>query len=371
MTLTADQPAKTRKPLITFTRGKRADADTIARSLRALSLHLSMSTSEQIALRTIGEQFKKFDIGHKYIKASIQMEEQGSTLAEALTSIETLPLQSRKLIGSSQSSAQLYGNIEAASRMVSDAKSVKKKLVAALIPSVFNIAMTVLFVSFAVIFIIPKMVDVFGNFSAETPATTLALLAIAEASKWIILIVLVVILVFSLWWAAFGRRSERFRTLMDRFLIKVPYVGEILMLASTSRLFNNLALNLRAGMPETEALESAASGCGNDAIRSVCMKHSKSMIADGALFKDFADSKVFPVSARQMVLASATSYQAIELFEGYAPEYDKESKLMMESFSKTLEPTVGTFTQILLGITILMVMFPMFSIYPSLLEVGN
>lgn len=371
MTLTADNPTKTRKPLITFTRGKRADADTIARSLRALSLHLSMSTSEHVALRTIGEQFKKFDIGHKYMKASTQMEERGITLAEALVSIDTLPLQSRKLIGSSQSSSQLYGNIAAASRMVSDAKGVKKQLISALIPSAFNLAMVIAFVAFAVAFVIPKMIEVFGNFEAETPATTLVLLAIAGTAKWVIIIALAVALVFTLWWVAFGRRSERFRTLMDRVLIKVPYVGEILIYASTSRLFHNLAVNLRAGMPETEALESSASGCGNDAIRAVCMKHAKAMIHDGEVFKNFAESKVFPVSARQMILASATSYQAIELFEGFAPEYDKESKLMMDSFSKTLEPTVGAFTQIILGITILMVMFPMFSIYPALLQIGK
>ncbi|MGP4994567.1 type II secretion system F family protein [Glutamicibacter ardleyensis] len=371
MTATVEEPKTKRKPLITFTRGKRADPDTLARSLRALSLQLSLSTSEHSALRSVGEDFKKYDIGHKYIKASDDMFQNGITLTDALAGIETLPLISRKLIASSQTSSQLYGNIRSASNMVSDAKGVKKRIVSALIPSAFNLAMTLAFLFVAVNFIIPKMIEAFSNFHAETPATTIALLAIAGVLKWVVIAITAGSLLFALWWTAFGRRSERFRTIMDRVLIRVPFIGEILMYSAVSRLFSNLALNLRAGLSEIEALESSASGCGNDAIRAVCTKHTKVMLSEGALFKGFVDSKVFPLSARQLVLASATSHQAIELFEGYAPEYQEESRRMMDSFSKTLEPTVGAFTQIAMGVIILMVMFPIFSIYPAILNIGG
>ncbi|MGP5014505.1 type II secretion system F family protein [Glutamicibacter ardleyensis] len=371
MTAVADKQTTKRKPLITFTMTRKADPETIARCLRALSLQLSMSTSEQTALSTIGEQYRKFDIGRKLTKASNDMVANGTTLSEVLSEVDVIPLISRKLIASSQSTSQLYANIKSASEMVSDAKTVKKRIVSALIPSLFNVGVTLAFMFFAVNVIVPKMITVFSNFHAETPTTTFVLLSVAESLKWVVATIFVASLVFMLWWTAFGRRSERFRTIMDRVLIKVPYIGEILVFSSTSRLFKNLALNLNAGMSETEALKSSASGCGNDALRDVCVKHTKAMFEMGAPFKGFVDSKLFPVSARQLVLASTTSYQAIELFEGLSPEFHQESKMMMDSFSKTLEPVVGIVTQLLLGVTILMVMFPMFQIYPALLNMNN
>ncbi|MGP5262794.1 MULTISPECIES: type II secretion system F family protein [Glutamicibacter] len=371
MTEVAEKPATKRKPFITFTPGRRADTNTIARSLRSLSLQLSLSTSEQTALLTIGEQYRKYDIGHKFIKASNDMVANGTTLSEALASIDMIPLISRQLIASSQNTSQLYANIKSASEMVADSKSVKKRVWGALIPSIFNVAVTLAFMFVAVNFIVPKMIEVFGNFQAETPATTYVLLAVAEVVKWTVATVFIVTLVFMLWWTAFGRRSERFRTIMDKVLIRVPYIGEVLMYSSTGRLFNGLALNLKAGMSETEALKNSASGCGNDAIRSVCMKHTKAMVNEGASFKHFVDSKFFPPGARQLVLASSTSYQAVELFEEFAPSYQNESRLMLETFSETLRPSVNFITQLLLGITIVMVVFPMFQIYPALLDVDS
>lgn len=360
-----------KKPLIVWSEGKKAPPEVIARALRSLTMILSVGGAEAEALSIVGDQFKKYTIGRAFVAASDAMTLEGASMKQALLAEKVLPRNVKQLIGAAQTSTALRENLREAAKIVTESESVRKKLMMNMIQPGLMLGMTIIFLFVSTIVIIPQFATIFDSFGAETPASMLIMVAIADVAKWFIGALIMALLLFAGFWVFYGRRSPRFRTLMDKVLVRVPIVGSILKYSASSRLFQLLAVNLELGLNEPEALVSAASGCGNDALREHCEKHAHSMIENGDKLTDFVRTPLIPEAGAHVIATSPTVQQAINVMREISPEYEEESKMQLESFSRTVDPIVNYVVIGVASVIILMIALPMFDIYTAMMDYGD
>ncbi|OGT54549.1 MAG: type II secretory pathway protein, partial [Gammaproteobacteria bacterium RIFCSPHIGHO2_12_FULL_63_22] len=127
--------------------------------------------------------------------------------------------------------------------------------------------------SILLIWVIPQFEAVFSNFGAELPAFTMMYV---HASRFMV----------TWWWLVFGsiigaifaylavlKRSQRMRELVDRAMLKLPVIGNILHQSAIARFARTLALTFKAGVPLVEALDICAGATGsivyNNAIKKI------------------------------------------------------------------------------------------------------
>src|SRR5699024_6659580 len=103
------------------------------------------------------------------------------------------------------------------------------------------VAVAIIVSAILLVKVVPQFKDVFDGFGAELPAFTLFVIGISEflqSDGWIVLVVGVAIaFVFK----HVHRTSEKFRDSVDRTLLKMPVVGDIIYKSSVARFGRTLA----------------------------------------------------------------------------------------------------------------------------------
>lgn len=359
------------KPLFVWYKGKKSKPELIARALRSLAMVLRVGRSEATALEVVGEQFKRYEVGRALLDAADVMRNHGGNLQAALLAQDVLPRTAKELIDAAGTSSALHRNLVKAAELVGDAVNVRKRLMNQLIQPAFMVGLCVVFLFIATAFIIPGFITVFGQIGADTPTMTVVLMQVAEVIKWVVGSFIVVAVLLGLYWLLLGRKSPKVRAFVDRQMLKIPGVGPVLQLAATARMFQLLSSSLESGQPEPESLKSAVRGCGNDAIREHGEDHAQRMVNEGIPLREVMDSKMFPVAAQKMILSAPSIIQQVEVMKEMAREYEVEAKLELDKVAKTLEPTVNYLVYGMSGLLIIMVMLPMYSMYPAIMDLGE
>ncbi|ACL42098.1 type II secretion system protein (plasmid) [Pseudarthrobacter chlorophenolicus A6] len=352
-------------------KGKKSKPELIARSLRALTMVLRVGESEARALEIVGEQYHKYEIGRAYEHAAKTMREDGAGFKQALMAEEVLPRTVRELIEASHTSTALQKNLQVAATLLGESQNVKKELLMNLIQPGFMMAMCIGLLFTAVTVIIPGFISTFASLGAETPPMTLVILQVAEVTKWALGGVIVAVILFMCYWVTLGRKSERFKIMMDTVSIRIFGIGPIVQLAATSRLFQLLSANLDTGIGEPQSLKSAANGCGNEALKHHCITHAEKMLNDGLPLKDFIKTKLVPSDARNLLGSAPSIRQEIEIMNELAPEYRNEANVQLKTLSKTLDPIINYMVYGVAGLLIVAIVLPMYAIYPALMKLGG
>lgn len=124
-------------------------------------------------------------------------------------------------------------------------------------------------------------------------------------------------------------------------------------------------------MVEPTALEAAAKGCGNEAIKAHCIEHAEKMREEGLPLKTFVDSKLFPISARYMIMAAPSVRQEIEIMTELSPEFRNEADTQVDGFQKAAEPIMTYIVYGVAGLLIVAIVTPMYAMYPALMDFGD
>lgn len=356
-------------PMFVLYKGRKSKPEKIARAIRALTMVLKVGESETRALEIVGEQFSKYEIGKAFTHAAKRMRENGASFKQALMAEEVLPRTVRELVEASQTSQAMQKNLRVAATLIGESQNVKKKLLMNLIQPGFMLALCIVLLFVAVTVIIPNLISSFSMLGTKTPAMTLMVLQAAEITKWVLGAGFVLGFLFAGYWVTMGRKSQKFRVLMDTIALRVWAVGPIVQLSATSRLFQLLSANLTTGIGEPDALRSAANGCGNEAVKYHCVRHAERMIEEGLPLKGFVESSLIPGDARNMLSSAPSVRQEIEIMNELAPEYRAEANVQLETLSKTLDPLVNYLVYGIAGILIIAIVLPMYSMYPDLMNI--
>lgn len=356
-------------PMFVLYKGRKSKPEKIARAIRALTMVLKVGESETRALEIVGEQFAKYEIGKAFTHAAKRMRENGASFKQALMAEEVLPRTVRELVEASQTSQAMQKNLRVAATLIGESQNVKKKLLMNLIQPGFMLALCIVLLFVAVSIIIPNLISSFSMLGTKTPAMTLMVLQASEITKWVLAVGGGLGLLFAGYWVTLGRKSQKFRVMMDTISLRMWAIGPIVQLSATSRLFQLLSANLTTGIGEPEALRSAANGCGNEAVKYHCVRHAKLMIDEGLPLKGFVESSLIPGDARNMLSSAPSVRQEIEIMNELAPEYRAEANVQLETLSKTLDPLVNYLVYGIAGILIIAIVLPMYSMYPDLMNI--
>ena len=141
-------------------------------------------------------------------------------------------------------------------------RSIKGKIKSALFYPMAVIVVATLVVSVMMIFVIPEFKNVFANFGADLPAPTQIVIAMSDyfVDNWYIVFGLLAATIIIL--SSAYRRSEKAQNAMDRFILQVPVIGDVIRKATIARWTRTLSTMFAAGVPLVEALDSVGGASG-------------------------------------------------------------------------------------------------------------
>lgn len=210
------------------------------------------------------------------------------------------------------------------------------------------------------IFVIPQFQDLFSGFGADLPALTQIVINMSKwfQANWYILIGGIVVVIVGI--MQLMRRSIRFAHAVDRLLLKIPVLGDILNKSAIARFARTLSTMFAAGTPLVEAMTSVAGACGNIVYYEATMKMRDEIATGTQVQAAMRDSGIFPNMVIQMVAIGEESGALDQMLGKVADWYEQEVDDAVDSLTSLLEPIIMAVLGVLIGGLVIAMYLPIF-----------
>src|SRR5690606_20645367 len=190
--------------------------------------------------------------------------ESGSALSEA---ISRHPVQFdelyRNLVQAGESAGVLETVLDTVATYKENLEALKGKIKKAMFYPAAVIAVALVVAGMLLVFVIPQFEEMFASFGADLPAFTKLVIAMSDFLLAWWLPSLVFLIAGTVGLVAFYKRSAPFRYTLDKVVLRLPVIGEIMHNSSIARFSRTLAVTFKAGVPLVEALDTVAGATGN------------------------------------------------------------------------------------------------------------
>jgi type IV pilus assembly protein PilC len=264
----------------------------------------------------------------------------GSALSEALEAQgETFP----KIYIASILAGERSGNLDdVLRRYVEYTKAIaglRRKIRSALTYPIMLLCAAFALIAILTTFVIPQFSSLYENMGANLPAITNFVVGVSAAVRaniyWLLPLVIALIAGAFSW-----RRTEQGRRAMDRWVLKIPIVGELVRQMTTAQLSRSLATLLAGGITLVESFQVALGSVANrELLRST--EPALPKIREGKPFTEsLAAAGWVPELALDMIGVGERSGSLREMLDEVAGFYDAETETKLGQLTSLIEPTI-------------------------------
>ncbi len=265
------------------------------------------------------------------------------------------------MVSAGEAAGTLENVLSRLAEMSEKRNNLSNKVKAAMAYPLFMAAVGVAVVVFIFTFIIPGISKIFLEMNRRLPWPTVMLIKISgfiQAYFWLFLIVLGILSAVLILWF----RTAAGRRLWDRYILKCPLFGSLILKISISRFSRTLAVLLASGLAIVEALELSRRVIGNTVMSDV-IKDAKDAISRGqGIAQSLRKKGVFPPIVLHMIAAGEQSGGIEEGLENVADVFDNEVESAIKALTSLLEPVMIIVLGIIVGFIVLSILLPIFDI---------
>lgn len=239
-------------------------------------------------------------------------------------------------------------------------EALKSKVKGALFYPTAVIVVAFIITMILMIFVIPQFQTLFDGFGADLPALTQVAINMSKwfQSNWYIMIGGIVGVVIGI--MQLMKRSKKFAHFVDRLMLKMPVIGEILDKSAIARFARTLQTMFAAGTPLVEAMTSVAGACGNIVYYEAVMKMRDEVATGTQMQVAMRDANIFPNMVIQMVAIGEESGALDTMLGKIADWYEQEVDDAVDALTSLLEPLIMAVLGVLIGGMVVAMYLPIF-----------
>jgi len=241
-------------------------------------------------------------------------------------------------------------------------ESLKAKIKKALTYPIAVIVVGILVTAILLVKVVPVFEDVFSSFGADLPAFTMFVVNLSYwAQDW--------------WWVgllgaigagfAFKQahlRSEKFRNWLDRSVLKIPVIGNVLFEAAVARFSRTLSTTFAAGVPLVQALDSCAGAAGNHVFRESIYQIRNGVAGGQSLTNAVNMTGIYPNMVVQMISIGEEAGSLEQMLDKTAAFYEESVDNAVDNLSSLLEPLIMVILGTLVGGLVIAMYLPIFQL---------
>lgn len=246
----------------------------------------------------------------------------------------------------------------------------KEHNTASKIKSALVYPVTVLIIAFIATFflmwkVVPQFVNTFVGMGIELPFTTRMVMGMSNfvADYWYLVLLLPILLfiLFRLW-----GRTERGRYIIDYAKLKTPVMGKLLQKSAMARFSRTFSSLFAAGVPILQILDIVAKVVGNRVLVNSLEKAKENVRRGQSLATHLKTNWAFPPLVTHMISIGEQTGALDSVLTKIADFYEQDVEQMADRLKSLLEPFMILVLTIIVGVIVLAILQPSFSIYGNI-----
>ncbi|MBI4003207.1 MAG: type II secretion system F family protein [Nitrospira defluvii] len=151
------------------------------------------------------------------------------------------------------------------------------------------------------------------------------------------------------------------RVVIDRLLLKIPIVGDLIRKASVAKFTRTLGTLITSGVPLLEGLSICAKTSGNKVIEQALMNARVSISGGKTISEPLAKCNVFPKMVTHMIAVGESTGALDAMLGKIADFYEDEVDQAVDTLTSLLEPIMMVVLGTIIGFIVIAMYLPIFT----------
>ncbi len=242
---------------------------------------------------------------------------------------------------------------------IEKATQIKRRVKGAMLYPLMVLTFASLVLAGLLMFLVPVFVRIFGQLGGELPTLTQYVVTMSDLlrHKWYIIFPLVGGSIFGF---RKYKKTEPGRKQWDRFKLKVPKIGPVVLKVTMARFSRTLSTLVSAGVDIIQALEITGQTAGNWMVEEA-LADVRAKVHEGVpIAQPLVDNAIFPPMVSQMVKIGEETGELEKMLGKIADFYEDEVDAAIQSLTSIVEPLMMILVGAMVGVIVIAMYLPMF-----------
>jgi len=240
-------------------------------------------------------------------------------------------------------------------------KEIRERIKSALrYPTFVVLAMAVALVIVNLV-VVPAFAKLFEGFNTSLPLMTRIVIGFSNftVAYWPVMLAIMVgaVLGFTAW-----RRTPAGKYAWDRFKLRIPIGGKIILKATLARFARSFALSIKSGVPVVQGLTTVAEVVDNDFLARRVEQMRDGVERGESVLRTAMTADIFTPVVLQMIAVGDETGELDDLMLEVAELYERDVDYEVKSLAAQIEPILIVFLGILVTILALAIFLPIWDL---------
>jgi general secretion pathway protein F len=337
-----------------FSFARRVSSNEVALLTRQLATLSKAGLPLEEALLAVSQQSEKPRVQSVLLGVRSKVME-GHTLADGLADFpRVFPEIYRATVAAGEQAGHLDAVLERLADYTESRDELRQKILGALLYPIVLTVMCLGIVSGLLVYVVPKVVEVFDSAKGKLPMMTRVLIAFSDFLRdyglW-----LVVALVLGGFGFARWLRNPDARRRFHALLLTLPLVGRVVRGFNTARFTRTFSILTGSAVPVLEALRIAGQVVSNVPMREAVEAAAQRVREGAPIGRSLGQSKVFPPMTIHLISSGESSGELEDMLERAAVSQERE----LDGILAALVGLLGPLLIVLMGLFVMAIVFAM------------
>ena len=353
VTEVAEKEAAQQKKSFSVT-GRGVSAADLALFTRQLATLVRAGLPLEESLLAVSQQTEKPRVQGIIIGVRSRVME-GHTLADGLAEFpRVFPEIFRATVSAGEQSGHLDAILERLADYTENREAIRQKVLGAMLYPIVLTIMCFGIVSGLMVYVVPKVVDVFEQSKAQLPLATRVLIGASDFFRNYL-----VYLIIGLIAAAFGFRqwlkNPTNRRTFHRLMLRLPLVGKLTRGFNTARFTRTFSILSGSSVPVLDALRISGEVVTNLPMRDAVIEASQRVREGAPIGRSLGQSKLFPPMTIHLISSGESSGELEAMLERSAVSQERE----LDGLLTALVGLLGPLLIVTMGLFVMGIVFAM------------
>ena len=229
------------------------------------------------------------------------------------------------------------------------------------------IIFAIVVMTFMVLFIVPKFVDMYAQLGSDLPWITKFIINLSDfLGKYIIYIILAFMIFVIVFYIMF-KNIKSFKKTIQYILMHIPVISKVIICNEVAMFTSTFSSLIKHDVFITDSMEILGKVSDNEIFKSLIQKAVVNLSAGNGISVAFENHWAFPDVAYQMLLTGEKTGKLGPMMANVADYYSNEQSNLVNTLKSLIEPVMIVVLAGIVGFVLLAVLLPMFNMYSGII----
>lgn len=311
-----------------------------------LAKQAKKSVSKKIYQKLVYDLLKGYSL-------SVAMDKQGEAFPQLLIN----------MVRSAEMTGDLPSILDDMADYYEGVEQTKKTMKSAMTYPILVLTLAIGVFIFMLMYLVPQFITLYESNGASLPGITLFVIGLSSFIQhsiiYLILGIIIVILIFYLCY----RNIFVFRKAIQTATMKMPIFGNIIIYNEVYTFTKTFASLINHGVFITDSMEILSKITNNEVYKAIIAKTLSNLAKGDNISKSFKNEWAFPTVAYHMLVTGENTGQLGLMMEKVSEHYQQLHKALVDQLKGLIEPIMILVVAGIVGVILVSIITPMFSIY--------